>query len=747
MSRLLIENIQIPSKRLEFLEQILKLLTIKKRTFNVNTGIKKEFNEIISKFNEFKGSIKKVKNIIKNDLISFLNSNNILYNVRDFNLKKHLLNIFEEISIDIKKIKDIQNLKVRDKKEQLYRIKKSYDEKLINNTFNKINNYLDNIENIINKIIPNPNLKELQHIGSMDELRNLFIYFNNLKLIPEEQVINSFFKYVNDKLIGILKNKKLTFSFIQIKKAFTTKKINEAETVKYIQNTLLVELVASLIIFLLNSQIEFDFDDLIKISNLSSDIIIKAIFLLMDRRLLDVIIKDNTINYKLICDIPPVSKILKNIIDLSKNFNKLREFQVVNYFFIKIDKIKNIISKNSEIMNEENILKYLKLINDEIQLFNDKIIEFEKQGQVNRLNLRVLAGIELFNMKKIPLVFEKGQFLQTENTEDNFNLANFLDQNLLTEFNKALIIVSLKNYGPMTPFDLSNITKIEQKEIIELLLTMLNDKQIDIVDEKKDYFIYDVPHVLSQAEKFLDTLFDNIYVILNDLDFLLKISEINGENFQIVFETLLKIDEELTNLSNIKYNSNKVIRTDLNNILKDYHRLLRTFDSISRNLGKKEIDINIENLIPIKIPKIKYETEFDYEQYIVGFGKIYWDIKKCIACKSCEEVCPESALNLVNEWDIQEIFKLSKEELDELPINKKMIINIIKNIALKIPSKPIKLPENFLGLGTINITPIKCIACQKCVERCPNGAIEFKKVWDLPEIVSEYLNKFEFLGS
>jgi coenzyme F420-reducing hydrogenase delta subunit/NAD-dependent dihydropyrimidine dehydrogenase PreA subunit len=64
------------------------------------------------------------------------------------------------------------------------------------------------------------------------------------------------------------------------------------------------------------------------------------------------------------------------------------------------------------------------------------------------------------------------------------------------------------------------------------------------------------------------------------------------------------------------------------------------------------------------------------------------------------------------------------------------LYKIIKNLALKVPKKPIPVPKGLEEFGRIEFYPAKCIGCKKCEEICPEEAVKFKMELDLPTILS-----------
>ncbi len=153
-------------------------------------------------------------------------------------------------------------------------------------------------------------------------------------------------------------------------------------------------------------------------------------------------------------------------------------------------------------------------------------------------------------------------------------------------------------------------------------------------------------------------------------------------------------------------------------------------------LPKTRRKFDLTKLATIPLPHIDTEyADLMDPKYLVGFGDIEWDIRKCLACASCQEICPETAVYLENEWNLPAIFQMSEDELRELPENRRKLFQLIRKLAIKTPDQPIRIPRNALGFGNIKYNPLICIACRKCEERCPNDALSFQERWNFPEIL------------
>ena len=68
-----------------------------------------------------------------------------------------------------------------------------------------------------------------------------------------------------------------------------------------------------------------------------------------------------------------------------------------------------------------------------------------------------------------------------------------------------------------------------------------------------------------------------------------------------------------------------------------------------------------------------------------------------------------------------------------------MLFEMIKKLAIKIPTEPVKCPENSFGYGKVEYKVTKCLACKICEQNCPLDAIKVVPVFNLPSIILESL--------
>ena len=83
----------------------------------------------------------------------------------------------------------------------------------------------------------------------------------------------------------------------------------------------------------------------------------------------------------------------------------------------------------------------------------------------------------------------------------------------------------------------------------------------------------------------------------------------------------------------------------------DLNRLLRIpSDSTAKNR------IAISELIK-KLMKKEPKNEIIVPDELKGIGTPVYDLKKCVACNKCVEICEHDVLRLIKEWDLPKIFE------------------------------------------------------------------------------------------
>lgn len=146
---------------------------------------------------------------------------------------------------------------------------------------------------------------------------------------------------------------------------------------------------------------------------------------------------------------------------------------------------------------------------------------------------------------------------------------------------------------------------------------------------------------------------------------------------------------------------------------------------------KREFLYSILRNLALKVP----EKPIPVPEGLEEFGTIHWELSKCIGCKQCEEVCPEMAIEFIDEFDLPRILKTVKNIREGKITKRRLLYETLSKVAVKLPSQPIPVPEGLEEFSTMRPLIKKCVVCEKCSEKCPEEAITIVREVDLPAII------------
>ncbi|MHA1238318.1 MAG: ATP-binding protein [Candidatus Odinarchaeia archaeon] len=146
------------------------------------------------------------------------------------------------------------------------------------------------------------------------------------------------------------------------------------------------------------------------------------------------------------------------------------------------------------------------------------------------------------------------------------------------------------------------------------------------------------------------------------------------------------------------------------------------------NKRKKLIELIKE--LAIKEPK----NSIPVPDKLKGFGSIKWTPSKCTFCNKCVEICPEDALASFKFLNLQKILTFEGSPEDINAVNRRIFYTLLKSLAVKIPEESVQVPKELEGYGSIVFYLENCTACNKCVEICPEDALQLYPEFNLPEI-------------
>ncbi len=140
--------------------------------------------------------------------------------------------------------------------------------------------------------------------------------------------------------------------------------------------------------------------------------------------------------------------------------------------------------------------------------------------------------------------------------------------------------------------------------------------------------------------------------------------------------------------------------------------------------------------IAVKTPM----NDIEVPEKVVGFGTIEYKAQTCSACKKCILACEPGALDIDATMSLPDYVKAAVPVEGFRSKNRETLVTLLQNLKGDIDYgdvQAISVPEGLAGYGSITWSAEQCIACEKCIEACPENCLTLKKVYKLPEVVGE----------
>ncbi len=147
---------------------------------------------------------------------------------------------------------------------------------------------------------------------------------------------------------------------------------------------------------------------------------------------------------------------------------------------------------------------------------------------------------------------------------------------------------------------------------------------------------------------------------------------------------------------------------------------------------KREFLYDMLRNLASKIPEKPIPVPEELEE----FGRIDYSLTKCIGCRRCGEVCPENAIDFIQEFDMPKIMQTVSSGGHNKTTKRYLLYETLAKIAVKPPSQSISVPEGMHEFCELLYNPKRCVLCDKCANICPEKAITVMREIDLPSILS-----------
>ncbi|MDD1777022.1 MAG: hypothetical protein LUQ65_02560, partial [Candidatus Helarchaeota archaeon] len=559
---------------------------------------------------------------------------------------------------------------------------------------NKVNKKLDKVP------LDKKPEREINFEAYLSEIREIIDSISNLNQTKDNfEQITTNIKELNNKL----KYKKASFSFALISHNFKLGKLPPQRFLNLLKTTVKDELIRAAIIWTLKTFGALTLEKIGEKTKIKSEDLLANCISLLDRKELTINTIDHVNYYEIVTEYPKlyrlISKEIQTLKKMSAQDSVLSKSLLKAIFLIADEVLEKIlqVGPQADKVYDETVQDLSRSF-DNLTKSIKPTEHLQKDEDMDRIN----ALIELYNMFRVKMVHEKEPYLtdRSKNEKKQEQLDDFILNAVSVDFERGLLLSLLRKKGPLDIRDLARLSWLSEKKVVQHLLKLVKDKTIVTEGMKEDYFLYDIPRVLTNLEMNFQDLINSLVRIVQAFSILSTETELKLGQIPQISAQLRNLTEIFTKLGELQLDPK--IQTEMKLQLEQTNSLLTKCLQLEEKLPSSKSQIDLTKLAMISLPQTeeKYANLID-PKYLVGFGDIEWNINKCLACASCQEICPETAMSLTNEWDLPSTFEMSEEDIKNLPENRKKLIELIKKLAVKKPVKSIKLPKNTLGFGKI----------------------------------------------
>lgn len=739
----------IPTKRNLLYEMILKLSGLEKRVILSEEEIIDEISSIQKYYVPFRHSFTQFLREFFGYIHEYFLSNNILDRIENKKIIQSIYDTLKKLEFQDEyllktqtKLLDLMNIRIQklEKSDVIHEESKPIQD---------INQSLDLLLLTLNRI--DKNLKRFSSADTatkidefkvlIQKIRETLDSLQNSNMTAENfEELNSVIK----DLVNKLKYKKGSFSLVLISRGFKEGRISSDRYLSLLRTKVRDEIIRATVIWTLQMYGSLTIEQIEEKSRIQSKDLVTNIISLLDRKEITMKKSDRGNYYDVIKEYPKIYRFISKEMQIlekhKRNLSASSKSLIPSILLMTKDLLAKILKigvRSDEIYNET-----VENLNNALNNLKKMLKPTDAKPKVHRERIEALQ--ELYEMYRVKMVHEKEPYL-VEGADDkrkSQQLEKFIADILNIDFERGLILTILKKHGPLNIQRLAQLSNLNEKTIVRQILRLVKNKMVNVVGLEKNYYLYDIPRILTKFEK----LFQDISIpFITSIQFFLSLpidDELNVEKIKAISKNLRGMSTQYLELQKLELEPKIKAKIQFQGETIEF--LSTKCLQLEEKLPSTQSKFDLTKLALIPLPHIdeQYATLMD-PKYLVGFGEITWDINKCLACGSCQNICPESAVNLTPQWDLPAIFKMSETVLNELPENRKKMYQLIKKLAIKQPERPIELPKGALGFGDIKYNPLNCIACRKCEEVCPNSALTFQELWNFPQILKSLLGEDE----
>ncbi len=149
----------------------------------------------------------------------------------------------------------------------------------------------------------------------------------------------------------------------------------------------------------------------------------------------------------------------------------------------------------------------------------------------------------------------------------------------------------------------------------------------------------------------------------------------------------------------------------------------------------------MELLDAIRAIAVKTPTnDVEVPNSVVGFGTIEYKAQTCSACKKCILACEPGALDMEDSLNMHDYLRVTVPQEGFRSKNRETLVTLLQTLKGNYEYgdvHAVAVPQGLPGYGSIMWSAEQCIACEKCIEACPEDCLTLHKTYKLPQIVGE----------